>query len=71
MQSNDDSIRRAGYVVALALCLIAMFVLMTGNGWTAAGLVLAAMAVIAVVERITELRLRDSAPPLGAPEGCG
>ena len=35
-----DSIRRSGYVVALVFGLIAMFALMTGNGWTASGALL-------------------------------
>ncbi len=56
---KSDSIRRSGYVVALVLGLIAMFALMTGNGWTAAGALLGAGAVIAVVERLTDLQLRS------------
>jgi hypothetical protein len=55
-----DAIRRNGYVVAIALGLIAMFALMTGNGWTAAALALAAMVVIAIVERIAEIQQRNS-----------
>ncbi len=54
-----DSIRNSGYVVALVFGLIAMFALMTGNGWTAAGSLLVAVAMIALVERITELKLRS------------
>ncbi len=46
---ETDSVRRNGYVVALVLGLIAMFVLMLGNGWTATLLGLAAVAVVAVV----------------------
>jgi hypothetical protein len=67
-----DSIRRNGYVVALVLGLIAMFALMTGSGWTAATLVLAAMALIGVVERVAETQQRHfhrRAPRLEAPRG--
>jgi predicted lipid-binding transport protein (Tim44 family) len=59
---GTDGIRRNGYVVALVLGLIAMFVMMTGSGWTATVLVLAAMAVIGVVEHIAERQQRGRRP---------
>ncbi len=55
---ETDGIRRNGYVVALVLGLIAMFVLMLGNGWAATIIGLAAVAVVAVVERIAEQQRR-------------
>jgi O-antigen ligase len=68
MQATD-AIRRNGYVVALAFALIAMFALMTGSGWTAAALVLAATMVIALVERLAAVRQRKRRPGLAAPRG--
>jgi uncharacterized membrane protein YjjP (DUF1212 family) len=58
MQATD-SIRRNGYVVALVLGLVAMFVLMLGNGWTATLIGLVAAGVVAVVERVAETQRRD------------
>ena len=71
MQATD-TIRRNGYVVALALCLIAMFALMTGSGWTATACVMAATALIAIVERLAagqQRKLRRREPGLAAPRG--
>lgn len=69
MQGNDN-IRRCGYVGAIALALVALFVWMTGNGWACAVLMFIAMALIAVVERIAERSLRDQVPRLEAGPSC-
>jgi membrane protein implicated in regulation of membrane protease activity len=55
-----DGIRRNGYVIALAVGLVALFTLMTGGGWQAAGLVLAAMALIGIVEHVAAVQQRQS-----------
>ena len=65
---QPHDIRPAFYVVALVLGLIALFVMLTGDGWTAFALALAAMAVIAGAERLAELRLREAGAR--APEAC-
>ena len=57
---GSDGIRRNGYVVALAFGLVALFTLMTGNGWQAAALVLAAMALIGIVEYVAAAQQRHS-----------
>ena len=59
MQATDG-IRRSGYVVALALGLIAAFALMMGDDWTAVAIAGGAMALIGVVERIAEAQQRNS-----------
>ena len=55
---GSDGIRRNGYVVALAVGLVALFTLMTGNGWKAAALVAAAMALIGIVEHVAAVQQR-------------
>jgi len=55
---GTDGIRRNGYVVALVLGLIALFALMTGSGWKASAFVLAAMALITIVEHVAALQQR-------------
>jgi len=63
---ETDGIRRNGYVVALALGLVALFVLMTGSGWKAAALVLAAMALITIVEHVAAAQQRGSVRRISA-----
>jgi hypothetical protein len=67
-----DSIRRNGYVIATIIGLIAIFVLLTGNAWTAIGLALFAATLIGLVERIAEIQqrhFRRHSPNLGFPLG--
>ncbi len=55
-----DSVRRNGYVIAIAIALVATFMLLAGSGWTASLLALGAIAIIGVVERIAEIQQRQS-----------
>jgi amino acid permease len=55
---GTDGIRRNGYVVALAVGLIALFVLMTGSGWKATAFVVAAMVLITIVEHVAAVQQR-------------
>jgi hypothetical protein len=57
---GTDGIRRNGYVVALALGLIALFALMTGSGWKAMMPLLAAMALITIVEHVAAAQQRHT-----------
>jgi membrane protein implicated in regulation of membrane protease activity len=69
---GTDGIRRNGYVVALAVGLIALFALMMGCGWKATALVLAALALVVIVEHVAAAQQRHARrrePRLEVPPG--
>lgn len=62
MRSTDtrDGFRQTGYAITLAIVLLAVFCLLTGDQWAAATLAVAAVAAFGAIEtlrRFTSRRL--------------